>query len=381
MHAGIESGKLLKALSADDSAVLRQFVPWEFTGEPLVYMRGRYVRVEAGWPPELAENMIRLSSIGQRPRDGGRWLAGKNELGQIVTLGLSDSTPHFLLAGQTGSGKSVGMLAAACQLGQDWDNQLVLLDGKYGVDLSKIAHMPTLAGPLAVDCEMAQAALSWCIQQMRQRYGNGRNGSRLIILWDEPQEWLAQSPALVEMTRRLLAQGRGANVHMLMSTQHPVVSVFGDSTSKRNLTGRVALKVADFEASRVAVGGAQPRADRLLGAGDSYCVAPGAVHRTQLVYVDEQDFDSLPAGEPLRDNWPEHHCEDLGQPLPFTPAQTAEAIIVASEGNGRPTLERRADVGSTVGRNLLKFGRDVYDILTAQDYRLCEIEMESGLVG
>jgi hypothetical protein len=371
LSAGIDAGRLLKALSADDSAVLRQFVPWEFTGEPLAYMRGRYVRVEAGWPSDLAESMIRLTDVGQHPRDGGRWIAGKNERGQTVTLGLNDNTPHFLLAGQTGSGKSVGMLAAACQLGKDHDNRLMLLDGKFGVDLRQVAHVATLAGPLVTDCEGATSALAWAVQDMRRRYEH-EDPSRLVILWDEPGEWLADSPLLVEMTRRLLAQGRGANVHLLMCTHHPVVSVFGDSASKRNLTGRLALKVADFEASRVAVGGPQPRADHLLGAGDCYAVTPGAVHRLQGVFVDERDFGILPSGNPLLDEWPEYQTESLGQSEPFPPDQTAEAIIAAAEGAGRPTLEKRTGVGSTVGRKLLTYGRDVYNELSERDYTLCE---------
>lgn len=381
LSAGLDAGRLLKALAADDSAVLRQFIPWDFTGEPLAYMRGRYVRIEAGWPDELAESVIRLDSIGQHPRDGGRWLAGKNERGQVVTLGLSDSTPHFLLAGQTGSGKSVGMLAAACQLGRDYDNQVILLDGKYGVDLSKVSHLPTLIGPLVIDCESALAALAWAVADMRRRYEHHDDAasSRLVIFWDEPQNWLADNPAMVEMTRRLLAQGRGANVHLILSTQHPVVSVFGDSTSKRNLTGRIALKVADFEASRVAVGGATPRADRLLGAGDCYAVTPGAVHRLQGVYVDRLNFDALPAGDPLLDTWPEYEAETLGQaPGGFNGIEIGVSILAAHQAKGRPTLRKRVEdatghkPGNGRASRLLALGRDAYDWLTGAGWALCK---------
>jgi hypothetical protein len=401
MHAGLHAGRLLKALSADDSAVLRQLVPWDFAGEPLAYMRGRYVRVEAGWPSDLAESVIRLTDVGQHPKEEGRWLAGKNEQGQIVTLGLNDNTPHFLLAGQTGSGKSVGMLAAAVQLGRDYDNQLMLLDGKYGVDLRQVAHLPTLAGPLVTDAETARSALAWAVADMRRRYEGrdatalgstgvardaarrrGVGATRLIILWDEPQEWLAADPPLVEMTRRLLAQGRGANVHLIMSTQHPVVSVFGDSASKRNLTGRLALKVSDFEASRVAVGGPTPRADHLLGAGDCYAVTPGAVHRLQGVYVDHHDFDALPAGKPLLEDWPAYRAENLGPsgPADFDGVEVGVSILAAHQGSGRPTLRQMlqetkgAMPGGDRARRLLALGRDAYGWLTSEGWGLCEAD-------
>jgi hypothetical protein len=60
IFAGLESGRLLRVLSKNDAATLRQFIPWHFTGEPQAYMSGRYVRVEAGWPSHLAEQVIRL---------------------------------------------------------------------------------------------------------------------------------------------------------------------------------------------------------------------------------------------------------------------------------------------------------------------------------
>jgi len=79
--AGLDSGRLVRALSRDDAALLRQFVPWSFEGEPQAFMAGRFVRVEAGWPSDLAETLIRLGDLGQYPHGDGRWVAGKNEHG------------------------------------------------------------------------------------------------------------------------------------------------------------------------------------------------------------------------------------------------------------------------------------------------------------
>ncbi len=379
LHAGLDAGRLLKTLSADDSALLRQFVPWEFAGAPACYMSGRYVRIEAGWSADLTQGVIRLDGVNHSPRGGGRWLAGQNERGRIVVAGLCDRTPHFLLAGQSGSGKSLAMVAAACQLGKAPDNRLIMIDGKWGEGLQPVSRLSTMQGPLAIDVEEAERALAWAMADMRRRYERKMAGefdpSRLVIFWDEPQEWLKDNPRLVAMTRRLLGQGRAVGVHFLIATHHPTTDVFGDKASKRNLTGRIALRVADFEASSVAIGASRPRADRLLGAGDSYLVGPGSVQRAQLVYVDRRDFDALPSGEPALDEWPDYQVEDWGQSPelePFTPQQAAEAVIAACEGVGRPTLEKRAGVGSTVGRRLLAYGRNVYDVLRERDYVLCE---------
>ena len=130
VDAGIDAGKLLKVMSRDDSALHRQFVPWQFTGDPQCYMVGRYVRLEAGWPTSLAEADITLDSLGQHPHDGGRWIAGKNELGATITLGVSDAVPHWLFGGFTGSGKTYAMRSAVAQLGNDALNRFVLIDAK-----------------------------------------------------------------------------------------------------------------------------------------------------------------------------------------------------------------------------------------------------------
>lgn len=132
IDAGTAAGALLQALTAQDYALHRQFVPWDFTGEPAVYMVSRYVRLEAGWPDDLAEKDIPLKTLGRHPVGAGRWIVGKNEAGATITLGLDDAKPHYLFGGFTGSGKTWALRAALAQLAADKDNRLVLCDGKYG---------------------------------------------------------------------------------------------------------------------------------------------------------------------------------------------------------------------------------------------------------
>ena len=139
LYAGMDAPALLSALSRNNAALLRQFVPWSFTGEPAAYMAGRFVRVEAGWPPELAETMIRLADLSKKPELGGRWVAGKTENGATVVMGLTDATSNYLVSGQTGSGKSVALRSAVLQLARDPDNRLVLVDGKMGEGLAGLA--------------------------------------------------------------------------------------------------------------------------------------------------------------------------------------------------------------------------------------------------
>ena len=118
IFAGLDSSALLRAFQADDGAILRQFIPFAFVGTPSVFMAGRHVRIEAGWPSELADSNIRLSDLGRHPVGEGRWLVGKNERGNVLTAGLNDDTPHWLVSGTTGSGKTTELKSAVGQIGR-----------------------------------------------------------------------------------------------------------------------------------------------------------------------------------------------------------------------------------------------------------------------
>lgn len=384
MFVGLEAGRLVRALSKNDCAAMRQFVPWSFAGEPQVFMSGRFVRAEAGWPAELSERVIRLGDLGEHPHDGGRWIAGKSETGATVIPGLNDATPHFLVSGATGSGKSVALRSAVLQLSADPDNSLVLVDGKSGESLRAVERLPGVLGPCATDGPQVRAALGWAAAEMRNRYQTGYQTGRVIVVVDEFQE-LVDDQVVVDLLRKLCAQGRAAHVHCLLATQHPTVSAFGDSSTRRNLVGKVALRVSDSDASRVAVGGATPRADRLLGAGDSYTVAPGACHRVQMAYVDEQE---ITAGEHGGHDWrftrwPDYEPEAIGQELPdvawkYTGDELGVSIVSAAHGEGRPSMVKRLQEaelgkpGSERAARLLGLGRDVNDWLHGNGYTVSE---------
>lgn len=369
IDAGLDAGAMLKALQASESALMRQLIPFEFFGEPGVFMSGRRIRLEAGWPSELAQDDIPLRALGQHPAGGGRWLVGRTERGSVLTAGLNDRTPHWLLAGTTGSGKTTALVSTIAQLSQDQDNRLVLIDAKHGVGLRPLANLPNMAGPLADDTYSAKLALGWCIGQMTERYSGARDDRRLIVCIDEIQEIVSDTVA-TECLRKLISQGRGANVHCLVATQHPVVDALGGPTIKRNLGGRLALRVTDYDASKVAVGAPTPRADRLLGRGDSYTVTPGATHRVQVAYLDTEPD----RADPELDEWP-----DLGD-LPDnsgwpSPAEIGASIVCASRNHeGRTRYVRQLTEAGEPGmsperaQKLIYLGRDTLDWMSGQGY-------------
>jgi hypothetical protein len=381
LHAGVGSGTLLRYFNRDDSALLRQFVPWEFAGSPACFMAGRFVRVEAGWPDSLAEKDIKLRDLGQYPKNGGRWIAGKNELGQTITLGLDDVKPHFLFAGTTGSGKSFAMRSAGAQLCQDPLNRLILIDGKFGEGLGPLANICNRIGPLARDVETIRGALSYAVRIMRERYERPDDKGRLIILVDEVQE-LCQDKQITEFLRLLVCQGRAARVYCILGTHHPTIAMFGnDPTIKRNLPGRLALKVLDAKSSEVAVGGSMPRADHLLGAGDAYAVVPGSVHRAQLAYIPPSDFGDLPRGEPMLAEWPDCDSEVAGTlevNWAYTGNELGAAVEQAHLGNGRRRMvEAMKGEGFDIcegdrAKRLSGLGKDAYNWLRGKGWSLCQ---------
>jgi DNA segregation ATPase FtsK/SpoIIIE-like protein len=298
--------------------------------------------------------------------------------------GLNDRTPHFLVSGATGSGKSVALRSAVLQLSADSQNQILLVDGKMGESLKAVERLPCVVGPCAVEGPEVRGALGWAAAEMRRRYGAGYHNGRVVVVIDEFQE-LVGDDLIVDLLRKLVAQGRAAKVHTLLATQHPTVDAFGDSSIRRNLVGKVALHVLDADASRVAVGASTPRADHLLGAGDSYAVSPGNCHRVQLAYVDEREITAGENGGPgwRFSRWPEYDAEEVGQDLPtgqfnFTGDELGVAVVSAAEGEGRTLFTRRMEdagfgrPGYNRQKRLRDLGLGACDWMERNGYTVCK---------
>jgi hypothetical protein len=280
------------------------------------------------------------------------------------------------------------MRAALVQLAKDNDNRMVLIDAKWGDGLGCLGALPGLVGPVADDPRQARAALAWAAREMRLRYQSGGYQGRVIVGIDEVQE--LEDPASIELLRKIVTLGRGAGVHVLVGTQHPTKDAFGDTSVKRNLTGRVALKVEDGVASNVVIGQAAPRADHLLGSGDAYAVVPGRVRRLQMAYIPQPDLakydgrgayslEAWPDGDPadalgrLPDEVPEDHVSGSDEP-----AEIGAAIEAALGDHGRPWLRDRiqdatgSKPGASKARRLLALGRGIYQWLESDGLQVVE---------
>lgn len=241
---------------------------------------------------------------------------GRDVSGQPIFMDIA-KMPHTLIAGTTGSGKSVciAALAAALLLNNGPERlQLVMLDPKM-VELSRFNGLPHLIGPVETDTERIIGVLKWCTQEMDRRYKlleehavrnidnyNAKFGTRrrgkdymphIVILIDEIGDLMLSRPEETETSITRLAQmARAVGMHLIVATQRPSVDVI-TGLIKANFPARIAFSVASNIDSRVILDSAG--AEALLGHGDMLFLAPdaGAPRRVQGCYVSDEEVRSI----------------------------------------------------------------------------------------
>lgn len=241
--------------------------------------------------------------LSERP---GRFIVGQSPEGEIVTGDLSDSsTPHLLIAGQTGSGKSIWIQSFVASLVQFHGPERIrftLVDPKRvtfigpGFRAAVAAH---LDGPIRYDVEEALPAIEQLVDLMEERYatferaqvadlleyneqvsGSERLERRVLII-DEFQDLIVDRQsrdAFFSGIRRLGAKARAAGIHLALATQRPDRETV-PPIIKSNLGGKVALQVRDQVNSRIVLG--RGGAERLLGKGDLFADLGHGVVRAQ----------------------------------------------------------------------------------------------------
>lgn len=212
----------------------------------------------------------------------GKDVSGKNIISTI------DKMPHLLVAGATGSGKSVcinTIITSILYKSSPEDVKLVLIDPKV-VELSIYNGIPHLLIPVVTNPKKAQYALNWAVDEMEKRYKafaensvrdiNGYNKKmkekgekyfpRIVVIVDELADLMMVSGQEVEdYIARLAQMARAAGIHLIIATQRPSVDVL-TGTIKANIPSRIAFSVSSSVDSRTILdmGGAE----KLLGKGD-----------------------------------------------------------------------------------------------------------------
>ena len=238
---------------------------------------------------------------------------GQDTSGAPVVTDLAKA-PHLLVAGTTGSGKSVGVNAMILSMlfkARPEDVRLIMIDPKM-LELSIYEGIPHLLAPVVTDMKLAANALNWCVNEMEKRYrlmshlgvrnlagynekvtsakAAGRRYANPFSLTPDNPEYLEKLPAIVvvvdefadlmmtagkkieELIARLAQKARAAGIHLILATQRPSVDVI-TGLIKANIPTRIAFQVSSKVDSRTIID--QMGAENLLGQGDMLFLPPG----------------------------------------------------------------------------------------------------------
>ncbi len=232
---------------------------------------------------------------------------GQDIVGQPIATDLA-KMPHLLIAGATGTGKSVGLNAMICSLlYKHFPDQLRLLmiDPKR-IELSLYDGIPHLLHPVVNEPKEATRALKWAVMEMEHRYSlleeakcrnlEGYNKKaeeplpHLVVIIDELADLMMVSSKEVEASIARLAQmARAAGIHLIVATQRPSVDVL-TGLIKANFPARLSFKVSSKVDSRTILD--LTGAEKLLGMGDMLFLAPGTAtpQRIHGAYVSEAEI-------------------------------------------------------------------------------------------
>jgi len=250
---------------------------------------------------------------------------GKDVTGKAVVMDLAKA-PHLLIAGSTGSGKSVCMNTLIMSLLMRFrpdELRLIMVDPKV-VEMAMYTNLPHLITPVVNDPHKIPLALRWAVNEMEKRYRilakvhtrnlagfNARPISReavlddygnpipdkmpyLVIIVDELADvMMTDAKTDVETSIARIAQkGRAAGIHVVIATQRPSTNII-TGVIKANLPTRIAFKVGSIVDSRVILD--QKGAETLLGRGDMLFVPPGSANleRIQGAMVDDGDIEKV----------------------------------------------------------------------------------------
>lgn len=270
--------------------------------------------------PNASRSSVTLADVLPPAGSGGplALALGKDVAGRNIVRDL-DKMPHLLIAGTTGSGKSVcinSMLMSMIMRATPSEVRLILVDPKR-VEMSLYNDIPHLYVPVVTEPQEAAAALSWSVSEMERRLKifsklkvrdigeynkvliNGKAGENaenlpfLVIVIDELADLMMVAAKDVETSIVRIAQkARAAGIHLIVATQRPEANIV-TGLIKSNITNRIAFNVGSSLDSRVILD--QTGAERLTGNGDMLYIAPewSKPKRIQGCYVSTEEVENV----------------------------------------------------------------------------------------
>jgi S-DNA-T family DNA segregation ATPase FtsK/SpoIIIE len=324
---------------------------------------------------------------------------GKDVGGESVVLDLA-RMPHLLIAGSTGTGKSVcinALLVSLLMRATPDDVRLILIDPKR-IELSLYNGVPHLYVPVVTEAKEAASALAWAVSEMDSRLRRLQKASArniamynsmahdgtlpegmeampyLVIVIDELADLMMVAAREVEDSICRLAQlARAAGIHLVVATQRPSTDII-TGLIKTNITTRIAFAVSSSIDSRVILD--TPGAERLVGLGDMLLSTPALAKpkRVQGAYVAEDEISAV-VEHVKKQAEPEYHEEILHVRIATTGGGVDDG------GDDDPLLWEAADIAVTSGVGSTSLLQRRLKVGYARAGRIMDMLEQKGVVG
>jgi DNA segregation ATPase FtsK/SpoIIIE, S-DNA-T family len=340
-----------------------------------------------------------------------RFALGQDVSGNAVSADLA-AMPHLLIAGTTGSGKSVcvnAIISSFLMHNTPDELRLIMVDPKR-VELTGYDGIPHLLAPVVVELDRVVGALQWVTREMDQRYEkfadlgarnltdhNNRAESQglrklpyLVVIIDELADLMMLAPDETERTITRMAQlARATGIHMIIATQRPSVDVV-TGLIKANFPARVAFATASGTDSRVILD--QPGAERLLGRGDMLFQAPDAPAPVRMQGVFVSDFELLRIVQYWRDQSgyvpptsvttaAGGHPDGVPRNIPLKQMEFWDKEKMKPQEDRDPLYDEAVDMVRRKGRASISMLQRALRIGYTRSARLIDLMEQDGIIG
>ena len=331
----------------------------------------------------IANDKFRTKEI-KLPIALGKSISGVPIIGDLTSM------PHLLIAGTTGSGKSVCINTIIVSLLYKLNPDLckfILIDPKM-LELSTYEGIPHLLTPVITDAKKATSALAWTVKEMNNRYKlmskvgvrniDGYNSKHklkmpyIVVVVDEMSDLMLVAGKEIENYIQKLSQmARAAGIHIIMATQRPSVDVI-TGTIKANFPTRVSFQVSSKIDSRTILG--EQGAEQLLGKGDMlFMSSANRIIRIHAPYVSEQEIEKI--ANTLRAQGEPDYIEEI------TAQETKNNTTIQNNNDDEDELYTKAlEIINTEGKASTSFLQRKLQIGYNRAARIIDMMEEKGIV-
>ena len=325
---------------------------------------------------------------------------GKDVAGNAVVTDIA-KMPHVLIAGATGSGKSVcinTLIASIIYKAKPSEVKLVMVDPKV-VELSVYNGIPHLLIPVVTDPKKAAGALAWAVQEMVNRYslfasknvrdikgynaaleseGGAHKLPQIVIIIDELSDLMMVSPKDVEDSICRLAQmARAAGMHLVIATQRPSVDVI-TGIIKANIPSRISFAVSSQVDSRTILDMAG--AEKLLGKGDMLFYPAGAPKPTRIqgAFISDKEVEKIV--DFVKNNGEATYNDEILRQIENANSTDQEVDAQEEDDDTDPLLMEAIDVVVETGQASTSFIQRRFKVGYARAGRIIDQMEERGII-